>query len=92
MVSEFCAAGEADDPVTPPGWKEAWDWAAADSYLQRIDQRDVLRRLSEERVKLDQSIAKSFERLVREVAPAAAADGAADGAANGAANGGEEQP
>jgi very-short-patch-repair endonuclease/transcription elongation GreA/GreB family factor len=59
-------AGEANDPVMSPDWKDAWDWAAAESYLQRIDQRDHLHRLSEERVKLDQSIAKTFERLVRE--------------------------
>jgi very-short-patch-repair endonuclease len=59
-------AGEADDPVMPRDWKEAWDWAAAASYLLRIDQRDHLHRLSEERVKLEQSIAKTFERLVRE--------------------------
>ena len=59
-------AGESEDPVTPRDWKEAWDWAAAESYLQRIDQRDHLHRLSEERVQLDQTIAKTFERLVRE--------------------------
>jgi len=59
-------AGESEDSVTPRDWKEAWDWAAAESYLQRIDQRDHLHRLSEERVQLDQTIAKTFERLVRE--------------------------
>ena len=59
-------AEEADDPVTPPDWKQAWDWAAAELYLQRIDQRDHLGLLSEERVRLDQSIAKKFESLVRE--------------------------
>ena len=34
--------------------------------MQRIDQRDNLHSLSEERVRLDQSIARTFERLVRE--------------------------
>ncbi len=59
-------SGEAGDPATPHDWKEAWDWAAAESYLQSIDQRGHLQRLSEERVELDQSIAKTLERLVRE--------------------------
>jgi very-short-patch-repair endonuclease len=54
------------DPVTPLDWREAWDWAASQAYLQRIDQRDHLRDVSQERVQLDQSIAKTFERLVRE--------------------------
>ena len=64
MLSE--AAKENSDPVTPLDWREAWDWAASQAYLQRIDQRDHLRDLSHERVQLDQSIAKTFERLVRE--------------------------
>jgi hypothetical protein len=64
MLSE--AAKENSDPVTPGDWQEAWDWAASQAYLQRIDQRDHLRSLSEERVQLDQGIAKTFERLVRE--------------------------
>ena len=54
------------DQVVPSDWKEAWDWAAARSYLQRIDQRDHLQRLSDERVQIDQNISKTFERLVRE--------------------------
>jgi very-short-patch-repair endonuclease len=57
---------ERDDSAIPYDWKEAWDWAVAESYLQSIDQRDRLQGLSEERVKLDQSISKTFERLVRE--------------------------
>jgi very-short-patch-repair endonuclease len=60
------AAHEYDDPVTQHYWKEAWDCAAAEAFLQRIGQRDHLHRLSEERIQLDQTIAKTFERLVRE--------------------------
>lgn len=59
-------AQEHHDPVTPHDWKGAWDCAAAESFLQRIGQRDHLHRLSEERIQLDQTIAKTFERLVRE--------------------------
>src|SRR5262249_27921010 len=60
------AAEEHHDPVTPFDWNEAWDCATAESFLQKIGQRDQLHRLSEERVQLDQTIAKTFERLVRE--------------------------
>ena len=64
IVSE--QATENSDPVTPVDWQDAWDWAAAQAYLQRIDQRDDLRRLGDERIELDNAIAKTFERLVRE--------------------------
>ena len=57
---------EDEDPLTPRDWDGAWDWAAGESYLQRIDKRDHLHRLSEERVQLEQSSAKTFARLVRE--------------------------
>ena len=59
-------ASEQTDRITPPDWQSAWDWAAAESDLERINQRDRLHKLSDERVKLDQNIAKAFERLVRE--------------------------
>ena len=59
-------ANESSDPVTPTDWKEAWDWAASQAYLQQIDQRVHLQRLSDERIQLDQNIDKTFERLVRE--------------------------
>jgi transcription elongation GreA/GreB family factor/very-short-patch-repair endonuclease len=59
-------AQEHHDAVMPRDWNEAWDCAAAEVFLQNIGQRDHLHRLSEERVRLDQTIAKTFERLVRE--------------------------
>lgn len=62
-----CEAVEQDgDSLTPGDWKEAWDWAASETHLKRIDQRDQLRALSEQRIELDREIAKKFERLVRE--------------------------
>ena len=64
IVSE--PAKENHDPVTPSDWREAWDWAASQAYLQRIDQREHLRHLSDEQLQLDENIAKAFERLVRE--------------------------
>ena len=52
--------------MIPVDWREAWDWAAASAYLARIDDRDRLRSLAEERVRLDAEIRKTFERVVRE--------------------------
>jgi very-short-patch-repair endonuclease len=57
---------EGTDPEIPSNWTEAWDWAAAERYLSRIDQRDAMHALAEKRASLDASIAKSLERLVRE--------------------------
>lgn len=54
------------DPVIPVDWREAWDWAVSDGYLRSIDRREQLQLLSEERISLETSIAKSFETLVRE--------------------------
>jgi very-short-patch-repair endonuclease len=59
-------APEDSDPEIPGNWSQAWDWAAAEHYLARIDQRDAVHALAEERALLDASIAKSLERLVRE--------------------------
>ena len=54
-ASSTWPAGESERSGDAVDWNDAWDWAAAESYLQRIDQRDHLHRLSEERVKLDQA-------------------------------------
>src|SRR3979411_946674 len=54
------------DPQIPMSWADAWDWAASEQYLCRIDQRETMRALAEERATLDQTIGRSFERLVRE--------------------------
>ncbi|AWN42605.1 AAA domain-containing protein [Methylobacterium durans] len=54
------------DPLLPPDWREAWDWAAIAAYLKRIDDRGRLRVLADERVRLDAEVRKTFEQLVRE--------------------------
>jgi very-short-patch-repair endonuclease len=59
-------AGDSVDALIPPDWREAWDWAAAEGYLRRIDDRGRLQALSNERIGLDRDIARAFERLVRE--------------------------
>jgi very-short-patch-repair endonuclease len=59
-------AVDGTDPLIPGDWREAWNWAAAESYLRRIDDRYRLQVLSNERIDLDRDIARAFERLVRE--------------------------
>jgi very-short-patch-repair endonuclease/transcription elongation GreA/GreB family factor len=54
------------DLQIPTAWADAWDWAASEHYLGRIDQREAMRSLAEERTMLDQTIGKLFERLVKE--------------------------
>jgi very-short-patch-repair endonuclease len=59
-------AEKESDLQVPANWPEAWDWAAAEYHLGRIDQREAVRALAEERARLDTDIAQAFERLVRE--------------------------
>ncbi len=60
------SALHGSDPAIPANWMEAWDWAASERYLGHIDQREAIRALADERASLDEAVAKSFERLVRE--------------------------
>jgi very-short-patch-repair endonuclease/transcription elongation GreA/GreB family factor len=57
---------DANDPVIPAGWREAWDWATAEKFLSSIDQREQMRALAQERTELETTVAKQFVRLVRE--------------------------
>ena len=54
------------DNLIPNDWRDAWDWAVASAYLKRIDEKDRLRHLAEQRVRLDAELRKKFEQLVRE--------------------------
>ena len=60
------AARDGFDPLIPVDWRLAWDWAAAEGYLRRIEGRDRLQALSSERIGLERDSARAFERLVRE--------------------------
>lgn len=60
------SATKDGDALIPADWNEAWDWAASAAYLSGIDDRGRLRRLADERVKLDGELRKAFEVLVRE--------------------------
>lgn len=57
---------EGQDRQMPADWREAWDWGAAQAYLSSLNQRNHVGRLANERSKLESTVAKSFEQLVRE--------------------------
>ncbi|HVX91769.1 MAG TPA: AAA domain-containing protein [Xanthobacteraceae bacterium] len=59
------AAGD-DDPLLPPNWREAWDHAAAEALLARIDQRERLAQLAADRAQAEARCRKLFGALVRE--------------------------
>jgi AAA domain-containing protein len=58
--------GPDGDPVLPASWRDAWDHAAADAHLSRIDQRVRLAKLAAERQEADNRGQKLFGELVRE--------------------------
>lgn len=60
------AALDGQDRESPADWRLAWDWGAAQGYLASLDQRDHVGELSAERAKLEATLAKNFEQLVRE--------------------------
>jgi hypothetical protein len=59
-------SGPDGDPVLPANWRDAWDHAAADAHLSRIDQRVRLVKLTADRSAADSQARKFFGELVRE--------------------------
>lgn len=57
---------DGHDGVLLSNWTDAWDWAAADRLLTDLDQRARLSALSKERLQLEETMGREFERLVRE--------------------------
>lgn len=57
---------DGQDGVLPANWDRAWDWAAANRRLFDLDRRAQLSALSEERLRIAESLSQAFERLVRE--------------------------
>ena len=55
-----------DDPKTSPAWRDAWDHAAADAQLVRIDARQKLMRLAAERGAAEKRCRQLFGEIVRE--------------------------
>jgi very-short-patch-repair endonuclease len=55
-----------DDPRTSPAWRDAWDHAAADAQLTRIDARQRLLELAAEREAAEKRCRHLFGEIVRE--------------------------
>jgi very-short-patch-repair endonuclease len=55
-----------DDPRCSASWRDAWDHAAADAALARIDMRERLTALASEREAADKRCRQLFGELVRE--------------------------
>ena len=55
-----------DDPRFSPVWRDAWDHAAADAQLARIDARHKLTKLASERDAAEKQCRKLFGEIVRE--------------------------
>jgi hypothetical protein len=55
-----------DRALLPATWRDAWDHAAADALLARIDERDRLTKLTNDRENADRQCRKLFGELVRE--------------------------
>ena len=55
-----------DDPRCAATWRDAWDHAAADAQLARIDAREKLTRLAAEREAADKRCRQLFGDIVRE--------------------------
>ena len=56
----------ADDPLLPTAWRDAWDHAAAEALLSRIDERQKLGKLAVDRLNAERQCRKFFGELVRE--------------------------
>jgi very-short-patch-repair endonuclease len=56
----------SDDPLMSATWREAWDHAAADANLAKIDARQKLMRLANDRDVAEQRCRKLFSEIVRE--------------------------
>ena len=56
----------ADDPRFSPAWRDAWDHAAADAQLAKIDARKKMTKLALERDAAEKQCRKLFGDIVRE--------------------------
>ena len=53
-----------DDPWTPGGWRKSWEWARHNTYLQEIDGRARIQKLSEDLLRCDEELKKTFQKVV----------------------------
>ena len=60
-------AAEPDyDALTPPSWREAWNWRCAVIFLEKIDGHQKLRELFAQRKMLTTALARAYQDLVAE--------------------------
>ena len=52
------------DVWTPSDWRETWNWRRQETYLNRIDGRDRIRKLAETRLRHEDDLRKTFEKVV----------------------------
>ncbi len=55
---------QGEDSLTPVDWFEAWKWNRRKQYLNEIDGRDQLKKLSEKRSTLNNDLKRTFSNLV----------------------------
>jgi hypothetical protein len=55
-----------DEPIATSAWREAWDHAASDAALERIDARQQLLSLAKERDAAEKQCRRLFGEIVRE--------------------------
>nr|WP_249163478.1 AAA domain-containing protein [Bradyrhizobium diazoefficiens] len=59
-------ASEATDPTAPNDWREAWEWAARLTYLEKIGATSHLAQLHQERLEIEKGLRDGFAALVKE--------------------------
>jgi very-short-patch-repair endonuclease len=62
LREEYSEATE--ERLLPPRWREAWEWARAKGYLEKIDGRKALRRLADDRALAEESLQRAYLKVV----------------------------
>lgn len=56
--------GGESDPVFPEDWREAWQWSQRRGYLESIDGRRQIQRLTNERAEAERQLAADYEAVI----------------------------
>ncbi|PSH02711.1 MAG: very short patch repair endonuclease [Acidobacteria bacterium] len=67
-VRSVPVASSGDDGILPVTWRDAWNWARMKEHLNRIDGRDELRKLGEQRRELEGGLARFYREMVAKAA------------------------
>jgi len=57
-------AQEDGDPILPPHWLESWQWSRKRGYLESIDGRREILRLTRERAEAERFLASRYEEII----------------------------